>query len=231
MLIHLNSSILKINQTKCWGDVGLKTHPFLYLIILQFFYTGIKAQTCDTSSKEFRGAVIKRAEQKKDSIGKIQYGCINLLGWQEMIVAPMLTDSIGYSKRYFGRETLAYWYIRNNDTVYYLNAGKNLSHIRWIFLERLVGGPLELYYFKAQGTSLLTLSKNEYRYYYFRKDGIWLNKKEIVWNESGKRKQLEKIFSNCPDALALISKTSDLQLDEILIELTLLYNSSACNLR
>lgn len=196
------------------------------IIIIVFSSSVIKAQSCDTFDQRFPGAVILRKEKKKDAVGSTIYGCIELLSRQEMFVAPKLIDSLGKSDRFFGRGALSYWYIRNKDTIYYLNSGRNLREYRWIFLERIVKGPMELYFFKLQGTSLLTLSRSEYSYYYIRKDGKWLNKKAIVWNEGGKRKQLQKIFSDCKPALELISNTADMQLDEIINQLVNIYNSS-----
>ncbi len=199
------------------------------VIVFSFLSNGIKAQPCDTLAKRFPGAVILRAERKKDMLGPSCYGCIQLMNGQEMYAAPKLVDSLGKTDRFFGREALAYWYIRNNDTIYYLNSGRNLSQYKWIYMERIAKGPMELYFFKLQGTSLLTMSRSEYSYYYLRKDGRWLNKKAIVWNEGGKRKQLNMIFSDCKPALELISKSASLQLDEIIKELVTLYNNSCYN--
>jgi hypothetical protein len=193
---------------------------------LIYLISGIKAQPCDTLSKRFPGAVILRAEKNKDAPNSTLHGCIKLINWQEMNVAPILVDSLGNSERLFGRKALAYWYIRNKDTIYYLNSSRDLRDCKWVYLERIVKGQMELYCFKIQGTSLLTLSKSEFRYYYIRKDGNWLNKKAIVWNEGGKRKQLQKIFGTCKPALELISKTPSLMLDQIMQQLVILYNSS-----
>ena len=206
--------------------LGVEIIRFALLIVLAFTYNKTKSQTCDTLAMKFPGSVILRSERKKDIPGSIKHGCIEKLGWQEMFVAPKLIDASGKTERFFGREALAYWYIRNNDTIYYLNAGRHIKLYKWIYLERVVCGTMELYYFKMQGTSLLTLSRSEYRYYYFRKGGNWLNKKAIVWNEGDNRKQLQKIFSDCNPALELISKTSTLQLDEIFIQLVAFYNNS-----
>jgi len=201
------------------------------LIVFVLLNIGINAQLCDTLNKHFPGAVILRAEKKDVASGSILHGCIEVMGWQEMYLAPKLVDSTGKTDRFFGREALAYWFIHNADTIYYLNSGRNLRQYRWIYLERAINGPMELYFFKLQGTSISTLTRSEYRYYYLRKDGYWLNKKAIVWNEGGKRKQLQKIFSGCNPALELISKTAGLQLDEILRQLVTLYNTSCCNLK
>jgi hypothetical protein len=143
----------------------------------------------------------------------------------EMFVAPKLQDDSGNFQKYYGRDALAYWYFNENDTVYYLNSGRNLRS-KWIFLKRIVKGPLELYYWQATGTSIPTLSYTQYTYYHLRRNGIWLNEKPIVWNEGGKRKQLKAIFSDCPLVLERIENTSNLFLDETLVELVELYNSN-----
>lgn len=196
-------------------------------VVFAFLCNSIIAQPCDSLTKYFKGAVILRAEKKKDVPGSTRYGCIKLMNAQEMFVAPNLLDSSGKADRYFGREALAYWYTRNNDTVYYLNAGQNLKQYKWIYMERIVKGPMELYNFTLKGTTnLLLYTTVEYKYYYLRKDGKWLNRKAIVWNEGGKRDQLQKIFNDCKPALELISNTQGLMLDELLPQLVTLYNNS-----
>ncbi len=200
------------------------------LVVFVLLSNGIKAQLCDTSTKSYPGTVIFRAEKKKEIPGSQLHGCIKLMGEQEMYVAPNLVDSLGKSHRYFGREALAYWYIYNEDTIYYLNSGSNLHLYKWIYLKRIVKGPMELYLYRLQGTSVSTLSRTEYSYYYLRKDNKWLNEKAIVWNEGGKRKRMQKIFSDCQPALEMISKTTNLELDEILPQLVNLYNTSSAAL-
>jgi len=201
----------------------LRTALFIVLAFLNF---GTKAQPCDTLNKQFKGAVILRAEKKKDAPGSILRGCIKLMSPQEMFVAPKLVDSSGNSNRFFGRQALAYWYIHNKDTIYYLNSGRNLPQNRWIFLERILNGPMELYFFKIQGYTSWWLPTSEYKYFFLCKDGNWLNKKAIVWNEGGKRKRPQKIFGDCKPALELISTTKNLELDIILPLLVTIYNNT-----
>lgn len=232
MFTNLNSKNAFIddgqrNGATTMGIIRAENLCTIFIIIFAFFSLGLQAQACDTLVKHFPGAVVLRAEKKKEVPGATRHGCIKLMNWQEMYVAPKLVDSLGQTNRYFGRDALAYWYLRNKDTIYYLNAGPTLSRYKWIYLQRLVNGPMELYSFKTQGTTnLITFTKVEYTYYYLRKDGRWLNKKAIVWNEGGKRKQLNQIFSDCKPAIALINKTSGLDLDEILRQLVTLYNTS-----
>jgi hypothetical protein len=167
-----------------------------------------------------------RKMRKSEEAGALIPGCIRELGETEMYVGPKLTDSLGHEQRMFGREALSYYFIKNEDTIFYLNSGRALRTYRWIFLERRVSGSMELYSFTTHGTSIPTFSRTSYTYYYFRMDGNWLNKKAIVWNETGKRKQLNQIFSKCTPALELIEATPSLMLDEILIQLVNLYNKS-----
>lgn len=188
-------------------------------------FNGLYAQICDSANKMYPGAVIVRAAPKEDTAGMVIQGCIKMMNESEMYVAPKLTDSTGNSKRYYGREAIAYWYINHSDTVYYLNGGRNLRS-KWLFLKRLVKGPMELYVWQARGTSLSTLSYTQYHYYYLRRNNRWVNEKPIVWNESGNRKQLNSVFADCPAVLEQIARTSNLVLDEKLTELVGLYNTN-----
>lgn len=139
----------------------------VFFIVFIISHLGIKAQPCDTLSKHFPGAVILRAEKKKDIPGSIISGCIKLMNKQDMYVAPKLIDNLGNNQRYFGREAQAYWYLKNKDTIFYLNSGKNLRTYRWVFLERIVNGPMELYSFTMKGTtSLIFYTIVEYKYFY-----------------------------------------------------------------
>jgi len=224
-----NSFIYKVLRNYL-SRIGFATAEMRYttlMIVFVFLSYGLKAQLCDTMEKHFSGAVILREENKKDPPGATINGCLKLMNKQEMHVGPKLVDNLGKTERFFGREALSYWYIRNKDTIYYLNGGKNLLQHRWVFLERILNGPMELYNFTTRGTTnLLIYTTVEYKYYYLRKNGKWLNKKAITSNEGGKRKQLQKIFIDCIPALELIAKTSSLQLDDILPQLVTIYNSS-----
>lgn len=227
--LKLQNSVIWVHRRNSRSECGFRKVQFIQVtlfMVCAFLSNGINAQSCDTPSKHYAGSVVLRTEEKMESPGLKITGCIELMSEQEMFVAPKLLDSLGKSQRYFGRQAWAYCYVHGKDTVFYLNAGRNIRTFRWAYLKRMVTGPMELYFITLRGTSVSTWSRSEYTYYYLRKDGNWLNKKAIVWNEGGKRKQMERIFDDCAPALELIDKTTNLELDEILPQLVNLYNSS-----
>lgn len=213
---------IKITLWKIKASTLFSSSILIYFILQAHL---LFSQTCDSTQKSFPGAVQLRTLHKQDLPGSILKGCIHILSNARMHTAPKLTDSTGHSKYYYGRDTWAYWYINHRDTVYYLNSGSKLRS-KWIFLRRLEKGPMELYAHLVTGTSFSTLSYTHYEYYYLRKNGEWLNKKPVVWNETGKRKALNKIFSGCPAVLDRIAKTSNLLLDDEIIGFVRLYNKN-----
>lgn len=209
--------------------MNMITRQRIVLVMIVWLISRIgSTQTCDTTARWFPGAVVTRVEKRSALVGDTMTGCIELMDPSEMYAGPKFIARYDKHERFYGRYALAYWYVRESDTILYLNSGRDLHNYRWIYLERLVSGPMELYRFNVHGLAF-AFQITSYDYYYLRVNGHWLDSRPIVWNERGKRKRLMRIFSSCPAVLEQIATTKDMDLPDRTLDFVRLYNTTCAD--